>query len=61
MKTLIAKMLQACQRVLDTQRFLVRQDDQLAGTKGDVALNLVATYKALGGGWETEQAEGAQQ
>ncbi len=49
------------QRVLDTQRFLVRQEDQLAGTKGDVALNLVATYKALGGGWDTEQAEGAQQ
>ncbi len=49
------------QRVLDTQRFLVRQEDQLAGTKDDVALNLVATYKALGGGWDTEQAEGAQQ
>lgn len=48
------------QRVLDTQRFLVRQEDQLAGTKGDVALNLVATYKALGGGWETKQSEGAQ-
>jgi NodT family efflux transporter outer membrane factor (OMF) lipoprotein len=46
------------QRVLDTQRFLVRQEDQLAGTKGDVALNLVATYKALGGGWATEQSEG---
>ncbi len=49
------------QRVLDTQRFLVRQEDQLAGTKGDVALNLVATYKALGGGWETEQSEGETQ
>ncbi len=49
------------QRVLDTQRFLVRQEDQLAGTKGDVALNLVATYKALGGGWDAEQSEGAQQ
>ncbi len=49
------------QRVLDTQRFLVQQEDQLAGTKGDVALNLVATYKALGGGWETEQSKGAQQ
>ena len=48
------------QRVLDTQRFLVRQEDQLASTQGDVALNLVATYKALGGGWETEQSEGAQ-
>lgn len=49
------------QRVLDTQRFLVRQEDQLASTQGDVALNLIATYKALGGGWETAQSEGAQQ
>ncbi len=49
------------QRVLDTQRFLVRQEDRLAGTKGDVAPNLVATYKALGGGWATEQSEEAQQ
>ncbi len=40
------------QRTLDTQRFLVRQEDQLARTEGDVALNLIATYKALGGGWE---------
>lgn len=40
------------QRVLDTQRFLVQQEDQLARTEGDVALNLIATYKALGGGWE---------
>ncbi len=49
------------QRVLDTQRFLVRQEDQLAGTRGDVALNLVATYKALGGGWETGLSEEAHQ
>ena len=40
------------QRVLDTQRFLVQQEDQLTRTKGDVALNLIATYKALGGGRE---------
>ena len=49
------------QRVLDTQRFLVWQEDQLTRTQGNVALNLVATYKALGGGWETEPSEGAQQ
>lgn len=49
------------QRVLDTQRFLVRQEDQLASTSGDVALNLVATYKALGGGWEIEQSGRTQQ
>jgi len=49
------------QRVLDTQRFLVQQEDQLTRTEGDVALNLVATYKGLGGGWETKQSAGAQQ
>lgn len=40
------------QRVLDTQRFLVQQQDRLTETRGDVVLNLVAAYKALGGGWE---------
>jgi NodT family efflux transporter outer membrane factor (OMF) lipoprotein len=40
------------QRVLDTQAFLLQQEDRLAETKGNVALNLIATYKALGGGWE---------
>ena len=40
------------QRVLDTQRFLTEQQDQLVFTAGSVDLNLVALYKALGGGWE---------
>jgi outer membrane protein TolC len=40
------------QRVLDTQRFLTEQQDQLVFTAGSVALNLVATYRSLGGGWE---------
>ena len=39
-------------RVLDSQEFLVRQQDRLASTQGDIALNLVAVYKALGGGWQ---------
>ena len=39
-------------RVLDTQEFLVAQHDRLTETHGDVARSLVATYKALGGGWE---------
>ena len=43
------------QPVLDTQLFLVRQEDRLAETRGSVALNLVATYKALGGGWKIRQ------
>ncbi len=40
------------QRVLDTQRFLTDQQDQLVSTAGSVDLDLVAIYKALGGGWQ---------
>lgn len=39
-------------RVLDSQEFLVAQQDRLAATQGNIALNLVAMYKALGGGWQ---------
>jgi NodT family efflux transporter outer membrane factor (OMF) lipoprotein len=40
------------QRVLDTQRFLADQSDILTSTSGDVVLNLVSMYKAMGGGWQ---------
>jgi len=40
------------QPVLDTQRMLVRQQDSLAESRGLVAINLVAVYKALAGGWQ---------
>jgi NodT family efflux transporter outer membrane factor (OMF) lipoprotein len=40
------------QRVLDAQQNLVQQQDNLVTTTGDVVLNLVSLYKALGGGWE---------
>lgn len=40
------------QRVIDSQRALVQQQDALAESRGKVALNLIAVYKALGGGWE---------
>ncbi len=40
------------QRVLDTQRFQTQAQDLLTSTQGTVLLNLIATYKALGGGWE---------
>ncbi len=43
------------QRVLDAQRFLVRQQDQLATTRGEVVVNLIAAHKALGGGWQIRQ------
>jgi NodT family efflux transporter outer membrane factor (OMF) lipoprotein len=40
------------QRVLDAQRTAILQQDALAQSRGQVATNLVAVYKALGGGWE---------
>ncbi len=43
------------QPVLDTQRFLVQQQDRLTETRGSVAINLIAGYKALGGGWQIRQ------
>lgn len=44
------------QRVIDAERFLVQQQDQLTSTRGDIALNLIAMYKALGGGWELRKS-----
>ncbi|MGB5439820.1 MAG: efflux transporter outer membrane subunit [Gammaproteobacteria bacterium] len=40
------------QRVIDAERELVAQQDLWASARGDIALNLIAMYKALGGGWE---------
>jgi NodT family efflux transporter outer membrane factor (OMF) lipoprotein len=40
------------QRVLDTQRDLAIQQDNLVFTAGSVGQNLIAMYRALGGGWE---------
>jgi NodT family efflux transporter outer membrane factor (OMF) lipoprotein len=39
--------------VLDAQRSLYQSEDQLAASDQAVALDLIALYKALGGGWET--------
>src|ERR1035438_8795824 len=39
--------------VLDVRRSLYQSDDQLAVSDQAVSLDLVALYKALGGGWET--------
>ena len=40
------------QRVVDSERVLVSQQDLWASARGDIALNLIAMYKAMGGGWE---------
>jgi NodT family efflux transporter outer membrane factor (OMF) lipoprotein len=45
------------QRVLDTQRFLSQEEDLLADTRGSVATNLIAIYKALGGGWQIREGK----
>lgn len=39
-------------RVYTTQAALVVQQDQLADVRGNIALNLIALYRALGGGWD---------
>ncbi|NTU62294.1 MAG: TolC family protein [Chloroflexi bacterium] len=41
------------QRVLDSQRSLIVIQQQYTRVSGDVANNLIALYKAVGGGWET--------
>lgn len=42
--------------VLDAQRSLYAAEDTLAQSNRTVATNLVALYKALGGGWNAEEA-----
>jgi NodT family efflux transporter outer membrane factor (OMF) lipoprotein len=41
------------QSVLDSNRALAAQQDAYAQVRGNIALNLISLYKALGGGWET--------
>jgi len=42
------------QNVLDAQRSLTALENMLAQSRGQVAVNLVSLYKALGGGWSQE-------
>jgi len=42
-------------RVLNTQTSLLLQQDQLTSVRGQVVSSLVATYKALGGGWQLRE------
>lgn len=42
--------------VLDAQQFLLLNEDQLTVARGEVARNLIATYKALGGGWQLRES-----
>lgn len=45
-------------RVLDTQTFLVDQQDAYTTARGLVIRDLIATYKALGGGWQVRAENG---
>ena len=45
----------AYQPLLDSERVLVQQQDTLAEGRGLVGIDLVAVYKALGGGWQVQQ------
>ena len=41
--------------MLNTQTALLQQQDTLTAARGQVISNLVATYKALGGGWQLRE------
>ncbi|BBP65117.1 MULTISPECIES: efflux transporter outer membrane subunit [Pseudomonas] len=43
------------QRVLDAQSALLQQQDNYLISRSDAVNNLVALYKALGGGWQSDQ------
>ncbi len=44
-------------RVLNTQTALLAQQDALTSARGQVVSNLIATYKALGGGWQLREGK----
>ena len=43
--------------VLTAEQELLRQQDNLAITLGDIAGNLVGTYRAMGGGWQIREGQ----
>jgi NodT family efflux transporter outer membrane factor (OMF) lipoprotein len=44
-------------RVLDSTRSLTAQQDQFIQARGDTLINMVAIYKALGGGWQLSKGD----
>jgi outer membrane protein TolC len=44
-------------RVNDAQTQLVEQQDSLVVSRASIALGVVRTYRALGGGWETREGQ----
>jgi len=45
------------QRVIDAQRSLLLQENNLAETRSSIATSYIALYKALGGGWELRRGQ----
>jgi NodT family efflux transporter outer membrane factor (OMF) lipoprotein len=45
------------QRVLDAQRSMLERENALAEATSSIATNLIALYKALGGGWEVRERD----
>jgi NodT family efflux transporter outer membrane factor (OMF) lipoprotein len=45
------------QRVIDAQRSLLQEEQSLTESSSSVVTNLIALYKALGGGWESRQGQ----
>jgi NodT family efflux transporter outer membrane factor (OMF) lipoprotein len=45
------------QRVIDTERSLVQEENRLAQSRYSIATNLIAVNKALGGGWEVRDGK----
>ena len=46
------------QPLLDSERVLTQQQDTLTESRGLVGIDLVAVYKALGGGWQAQPQPG---
>jgi NodT family efflux transporter outer membrane factor (OMF) lipoprotein len=55
-KTLYRTGLTDFQNVLDMERSLFQQEDQLAESQGLLVQNLIRLYRALGGGWDATAA-----
>jgi multidrug efflux system outer membrane protein len=55
-KVLYTTGLTDFQNVLDSERSLFQEQDELANSQGQVTQNLIAVYRALGGGWTPPRA-----
>lgn len=56
-ETLYKTGLTDFQNVLDMQRSLFNQQDDLASSDGQIVQNLILIYKSLGGGWSPQSSK----